>query len=145
MENTRNHEYAAFVLRISLGVMFLAHGLLKLTVFTLPGTVGFFESVGFPGWLAYPVTAGEIAGGALLIAGIGTRVVSLALLPVLLGAITVHFGNGWAYTNANGGWEYAAFLSAAAIAQALLGDGAFALRPGRLGTSPAEDARAAIS
>ena len=37
-------------------------------------------------------------------------------------------GNGWAYTNANGGWEYAAFLSAATVTQALLGDGAFALR-----------------
>ncbi len=128
MENTRNYEYAAFVLRVSLGVMFIAHGLLKLTVFTLPGTVGFFESVGFPGWLAYPVTFGEIAGGALLVAGVATRAVSLALLPVLLGAITVHFGNGWVYTNANGGWEYAAFLSGTAVAQALLGDGAFALR-----------------
>ena len=131
METTRNYEYAAFVLRVSLGVMFLAHGLLKLTVFTLPGTVGFFESVGFPGWLAYPVTFGEIAGGVLLVAGVATRAVSLALLPVLLGAITVHFGNGWVYTNANGGWEYAAFLSAAAVAQALLGDGAFALRRSR--------------
>ena len=138
MDKTRNHEYAAFVLRISLGVMFLAHGLLKLTVFTLPGTVGFFDSVGFPGWLAYPVTFGEIVGGLLLVAGVGTRVVSLALLPVLLGAITVHFGNGWAYTNANGGWEYAAFLSAAAVAQALLGDGAFALRLRRSGKAPVE-------
>ena len=138
MDNTRNYEYAALVLRISLGVMFLAHGLLKLTVFTLPGTVGFFDSVGFPGWLAYPVTFGEIAGGILLIAGVGTRVVSLALLPVLLGAITVHFGNGWAYTNANGGWEYAAFLSAAAVTQALLGDGAFALRLRRPDKSPVE-------
>ncbi len=138
MDNTRNYEYAALVLRISLGVMFLAHGLLKLTVFTLPETVGFFDSVGFPGWLAYPVTFGEIAGGILLIAGVGTRVGSLALLPVLLGAITVHSGNGWAYTNANGGWEYAAFLSAAAVAQALLGDGAFALRLRRPDKSPVE-------
>ena len=138
MDNTRNFEYAAFVLRVSLGVMFLAHGLLKLLVFTLPGTVGFFDSVGFPGWLAYPVTFGEIVGGLLLIAGVGTRVVSLALLPVLLGAVTVHFGNGWAYTNANGGWEYAAFLSAASIAQALLGDGAFALRLHRSEKSPVE-------
>lgn len=138
MDNTRNYEYAAFVLRISLGVMFLAHGLLKLVVFTLPGTVGFFDSVGFPGWLAYPVTFGEIIGGLLLLAGVGTRVVSLALLPVLLGAVTVHFGNGWAYTNANGGWEYAAFLSAASIAQALLGDGAFAFRLRRSEKSPVE-------
>jgi len=145
MDNTRNHEYAAFVLRVSLGVMFLAHGLLKLTVFTLPGTVGFFDSVGFPGWLAYPVTFGEIVGGLLLVAGVATRVVSLALLPVLLGAITVHFGNGWAYTNANGGWEYAAFLSAAAVAQALLGDGAFALRLRRADSARNDQTQLAVS
>jgi len=123
--------YAALVLRIALGTMFVAHGLLKLLVFTLPGTAEFFAAVGFPGWLAYPVTFAEIGGGALLILGVQTRAVSLALLPVLLGAISVHFANGWSYTNANGGWEYAAFLSAASIAQALLGDGAYALRLGR--------------
>ena len=145
MNKTRNHEYAAFVLRVSLGVMFLAHGLLKLMVFTLPGTVGFFDSVGFPGWLAYPVTFGEIVGGLLLVAGVATRVVSLALLPVLLGAITVHFGNGWAYTNANGGWEYAAFLSAAAVAQALLGDGAFALRLRRADSARNDQTQLAVS
>lgn len=131
MSKFTHYDYAALILRISLGSMFLAHGLLKLVVFTLPGTAQFFASVGFPGWLAYPVTLGEIIGGALLVAGIKTRAVSLLLLPILLGAITVHFGNGWLYTNANGGWEYAAFLSAASVAQALLGDGAFALRLGR--------------
>jgi putative oxidoreductase len=130
MNHTNTAPIAALVHRVTLGSMFLAHGLLKLLVFTLPGTVGFFASVGFPGWLAYPVTFGEIVGGVLLIAGFHTRLVSLALLPILLGAITVHFGNGWIYTNPNGGWEYAAFLSAAAITQALLGDGIFALRFG---------------
>ena len=121
-------EYAALILRIGLGVMFLAHGLLKVFVFTLPGTVGFFESVGFPGFLAYVVTAGEIGGGLLLLAGIAVRAVSLALLPVLLGAVFVHWGAGWVFSNANGGWEYPAFLVIASIVQALLGPGRFALR-----------------
>ena len=123
-----NHLYAALVLRLALGIMFLAHGLLKVFVFTLPGTVAFFEQVGFPGWAAYIVTFAEITGGALLIAGIAVRAVSLALLPVLLGAVFVHFGAGWLFTNPNGGWEYPAFLAVAAIAQALLGPGKFALR-----------------
>ena len=123
-----NHQYAALVLRLGLGVMFLAHGLLKVLVFTLPGTVGFFEQVGFPGWAAYIVTYAEIIGGVLLIAGFAVRAVSLALLPVLLGAVYVHFGSGWLFTNPNGGWEYPAFLVVAAIAQALLGPGKFALR-----------------
>jgi len=124
-------RYAALVLRVALGVMFVAHGLLKLLVFTLPGTAQFFAAVGLPAWLAYPVTFAEIGGGALLILGVQTRLVSVALLPVLLGAVAVHFGNGWAYTNADGGWEYAAFLAAAATVQALLGDGALALHVSR--------------
>ena len=123
-----NTDYAALILRIGLGAMFLAHGLLKLLVFTLPGTAGFFEQVGFPGWTAYIVTFAEIGGGLLLISGFAVRAVSIALVPVLLGATFVHFGSGWLFTNPNGGWEYPAFLSLAAIVQALLGPGAYALQ-----------------
>ena len=122
------HEYAALLLRLGLGTMFIAHGLLKITVFTLPGTVAFFEQVGFPGWTAYPVAFAETLGGILLIAGVGVRWVSLALLPVLLGAVVVHSGAGWVFSNANGGWEYPAFLALAVVVQALLGPGKMALR-----------------
>ena len=120
-------EYAALILRVGLGVMFVAHGLLKVMVFTLPGTAGFFESVGFPGWLAYVVATAEIGGGVLLIAGVAVRAVTLALIPVLLGALFVHFGSGWVFSNPNGGWEYPAFLVLASVVQVLLGPGKFAL------------------
>lgn len=123
----RGADYAALVLRVSLGIMFIAHGLLKVFVFTLPGTVQFFETVGVPGFLAYVVAVLEVGGGALLIVGVATRWVSLALAPVLLGALVVHFGAGWVFSNPNGGWEYPAFLFAAVVAQALLGPGAFRL------------------
>ena len=121
--------YAALVLRLSLGVMFVAHALLKVFVFSLPGTVGFFESVGFPGWLAYATVAAELLGGAFLILGVYARWVALALVPILLGALQVHLGNGWVFSAEGGGWEYPAFLAAASLVQALLGDGAYALRP----------------
>ena len=102
-----NHALtAALVNRLALGTMFLAHGLLKVFVFTLPGTVGFFESIGFPGWTAYLVTLAEIAGGAALILGIRTRWVAAALLPVLLGALYVHLGNGWVFSAPNGGCDH---------------------------------------
>ena len=127
MTETRNAAYAALVLRLSLGAMFVAHALLKLVVFTLPGTAQFFQSIGLPGPLAYAVFAAELVGGLLLIAGVGARWVSLALVPVLLGATWAHLGNGWLFTAPNGGWEYPAFLTAAAVAQALLGNGAYAL------------------
>ncbi len=119
------------VLRISLGAMWISHALLKLLVFTLPGTAQFFASQGLPPLLAYPVFAAELLGGIALVLGLHGRIVSLLLLPILLGAIKVHAGNGWLFTSAQGGWEYPAFLAMATLAHALSGDGAFALRHGR--------------
>jgi len=108
--------------------MFLVHSLyLKLVVFTLPGTVKFFTSLGLPAASAYATIAVEAIGGVMLIAGFRTRYAAIATLPVLLGATWVHSANGWLFTNANGGWEYPMFLAIAAIVQALVGDGAFAL------------------
>ncbi len=127
MLDSRTAPYAALVLRIALGIMFIAHALLKYAVFTLPGTVKFFESIGLPGPLAYPTFAAELIGGALILVGLGSRYAAAALVPVLIGATWAHAGNGWLFSAPNGGWEYPAFLAAAAIAQALLGDGRFAL------------------
>jgi putative oxidoreductase len=125
-------QYAAFLLRVALGAMFLAHSvILKLFVFTLPGTAGFFQSLGLPGWTAYATFAAEAVGGVLLILGVQARWVALALLPILLGAVWAHAGNGWMFGNPNGGWEYPAYLTVLAIVQVLLADGAFALSPSR--------------
>jgi putative oxidoreductase len=129
MTDTTTAPYGAFLLRLALGTMFVAHALLKYFVFTLPGTAKFFASIGLPDWLGYIVFAAELGGGVLLVAGVYTRVVALALVPVLLGATWAHAGNGWLFTAPNGGWEYPLFLTVAAMAQALLGDGALALRP----------------
>lgn len=127
MIDQRTAPYAAFVLRVALGVMFIAHALLKYAVFTLPGTVKFFESIGLPGPLAYVTFAAELVGGVLLLVGWRVRLVSAALVPILIGATWVHAGNGWLFTAPNGGWEYPAFLTAATLVQALLGEGTFAL------------------
>ena len=128
MPTKDNAALAALALRVALGIVFIAHGLLKVLVFTLPGTAQFFASVGFPGWAAYPVAGVEIIGGALLIAGIAVRPVAIAMLPILIGATIVHSGAGWVFSNPNGGWEYPAFLGAATVVQLLLGPGAYALR-----------------
>ncbi len=128
MIDQKTAPYAALVLRVSLGTLFIAHSLLKWLVFTLPGAAGFFESVGLPGWLAYITTFVELAGGIALITGIYARYVALALIPILLGAIfSVHGANGWLFTNKGGGWEYPAFWAIALFVQFLLGDGAFAV------------------
>ena len=128
MNDTQYAPFAATLLRVSLGVLALAHGLLKILVFTPAGTVGFFASLGLPAFLAYATIGVEVIGGIALIAGVFTRYVSLAMVPVLLGATFVHSGAGWLFSNEGGGWEFPAFWTAALIVQALLGDGAFALR-----------------
>jgi putative oxidoreductase len=124
MIDSRTAPYAATVLRVSLGAMYIAHSLvLKHFMYTLPGTAQFFASLGLPAALAYATFWAELIGGVLLVAGIGTRWVALGLIPILLGAAWVHAGNGWVFSAPNGGWEYPVFLIAASLVQALLGDG----------------------
>ena len=132
MIDTRLAPYGALLLRIALGAMFIAHAYLKLAIFTVPGFAGFLGQVGLPEILAWPIILAEIAGGVALIAGFHARLVSLLLLPILLGAVTIHAPNGWLFTATNGGWEYPAFLAVAAATQALIGDGAYALRTTKL-------------
>lgn len=128
MIDQKNAQIAAFALRLSLGVMYLAHSIiLKYLTFTLAGTAQFFESLGLPAALAYLTFAGEALGGIALVLGFKSRLVSLALIPVLLGAFWVHSGNGWVFSAANGGWEYPLFLIAISGVVAFLGNGAFAV------------------
>ena len=107
----RNGRIAAHLLRVTLGLMYLAHSVvLKLATFGLTATVGYFVSLGLPAATAYLVLIAEIVGGALLVANIATRWVAIGLIPVLLGATWVHAGNGWVFTATGGGWEYPVFL-----------------------------------
>lgn len=128
MIDQRYAPYAAFLLRLSLGTMWISHALLKLLVFTMPGFQGFLASQGMPTFMAWPVVLLELAGGALILLGLHGRLASLALLPILAGATLAHIGNGWVFSAPNGGWEYPVFLIAASFVHVLLGDGAFAFK-----------------
>lgn len=127
MKSNDTFDYATLLLRLMLGGMFLAHGLMKFVTFTLAGTAGFFESLGFPGWTAYVVAPAEVLAGIALLAGFHSRRVAIASVPILLGAMSVHLGNGWLFSNANGGWEYPLYLLATAVVVALLGGGRIAV------------------
>ena len=130
MIDSRTVPYAVLVLRITLGILFLAHAGLKIFVFTPAGTAGFFGSLGLPGWLAYVTIVWELAGAAALIFGLWPRIAALAVIPILLGAIfTVHGPAGFFFNNANGGWEFPAFWIVTLIVVALAGDGPFTIRP----------------
>ena len=109
------------LLRVALGIMFIAHSVvLKYFTFTLAGTAQYFASIGLPASLAYVVFAAEAVGGVLLLLGLYTRWVALALVPVLIGALWVHAGNGWVFNAPNGGWEYPVFLAIASVVLILI-------------------------
>lgn len=129
MNNTQANLLGITVLRLSLGVVLIAHSLyLKLMVFTLAGTAQFFTSLGLPGFMAYATFAVELLAGVALVLGFQTRWAALAVVPVLLGATWAHLDAGWLFTNQGGGWEYPLFLTLVAIAQFLLGDGAYTIK-----------------
>lgn len=124
--------YAAFLLRVSMGVMLLAHGLLlKVMTFGLTGTMGFFGTLGYPPVLGAVVAIAEIAAGLALLAGLWVRLASLLMLPIMLGATFQHAPAGWLFSAAGGGWEFPAFWTVALLVQAGLGAGAFALHAAR--------------
>ena len=126
--NTSTNTHGAFLTRITLGTILLAHGLLKILVFTIPGTVAFFESLGLPATVAYLTILGEVIGGTALILGVYTRVTALLSLPILSGAAWVHIGNGWLFSNQGGGWEFPVLLIVLAVAISLQGGGSFAIK-----------------
>ena len=128
MTNYTSSDYAAFILRIASGILFIAHGLMKVFIFTIPGTVGFFESLGLPGFVAYLTILAELGGGAALLLGVAVRPLSIPLVGVLLGATWAHSGNGWVFSGAGGGWEFPLFWTVVQVTVGILGRGAFALR-----------------
>ncbi|WP_257006589.1 DoxX family protein [Gilliamella sp. Occ4-3] len=122
---------ASLLLRIALGIMFLAHGLTKLLVLTPSGTAQYFESIGFPGFVGYLTIAFEIAGGALLLLGILTRIISSLTVIQMIVISFIHSTNGWSFSNTGGGWEYPAFMALSAFSLALLGTGKISVLPQR--------------
>ena len=128
MKQQNELNYGAFIVRASLGVVLLAHGLLKVFGFTIPGTVGYFDSLGLPAIAAYLTIFAELAGGTTLILGLYSRLVAALSLPLLIGSVWAHAANGWLFSAPNGGWEFPMLLVALAVAVTIQGGGAFALR-----------------
>jgi putative oxidoreductase len=120
--------------RVSLGIVFLAHGYLKVFIFGLEQAAEVFANHtvwGYhliPGWLAAPAAFVEFVGGIMLITGFKTRLATPFLASVAFGAGAVHFENGWNYTSEpDGGWEYGIFLFICAVVVWLVGPGSYTL------------------
>ncbi|MDQ0252694.1 putative membrane protein YphA (DoxX/SURF4 family) [Evansella vedderi] len=107
---SNKNEIGAFLLRVVLGIVFLAHGAAKFQG-GIENIVGWFDSIGLPGGLAYVVATIELVGGIALILGIGTRIVSALIGLIMIGAIfTVQFAVGFL-----GGYAYDLVLLIMAI------------------------------
>lgn len=123
-----SQSYGALLIRLSFGTILLAHGLLKVLVFGVAGTVGFFESMGLPAIAAYLTIFGEVVGGAAIILGVYTRLAAILTVPLLIGATWAHIGNGWVFSNEGGGWEFPLLLVVLAVSVALQGSGIYAIK-----------------
>lgn len=128
MTDNRLAPYGALVLRAALGIMFIAHAYLKVSVFTVAGFEGYLTSIGLPAIFAWPIILGEFFGGLAILTGVYSRLAAIATLPILLGALAIHAPNGWVFNAPNGGWEYPAILAAIAVAHVLIGEGAYAVK-----------------
>ncbi|MFB4164361.1 DoxX family protein [Alteribacillus sp. JSM 102045] len=107
---TKKQEIGALIIRIVLGLIFFIHGLDKF-LGGIYNTVDYFITLGLPGFLAYLVGVIELVGGLALILGVGTKIVSLFIIGVMLGAIvTVKWKEGFL-----GGYEFDLALLAMAI------------------------------
>ncbi|MDR4888326.1 DoxX family protein [Fredinandcohnia sp. QZ13] len=81
----QKNEIGALILRITLGILFLIHGIVKFQG-GIENTVGWFESINIPGFMAYVVALLEVIGGIALIIGFATRLVSILFALLMVGA-----------------------------------------------------------
>lgn len=129
---TPGQQWSSLVLRVPLGIIFMAHGAQKLFGwfggYGLEGTGQWMASIGLqPGYLmALAAGSGEFFGGLLLLLGLLTRPAALVLAFTMVVAIfAVHIGNGLFMSN--NGYEFGLALLAGAAALVLSGGGRWSL------------------
>ena len=126
--NQNNQDLGKLVLRLSLGLLVLLHGVAKIT-----GGIGFITQVvqgaGLPGWIAYGVYIGEIVAPVMVILGLHARIgAAIVALNMLVAIYLVHAAELFALGQ-TGGWalELQGMFLFGAIAIALLGPGRFSI------------------
>ncbi|WP_079507543.1 DoxX family protein [Mesobacillus jeotgali] len=125
MEN--KYEVSILILRIVLGISFFVHGLAKFQG-GIENTVGWFGSIGLPGFLAYGVAFIEIVGGIALVLGLFTRIVSIIFILLMVGAIIkVKLAAGFLGNGQMAGYELDLAYLAMAVSIAITGSKAYAL------------------
>lgn len=121
------YEIGTLILRIVLGLTFFVHGLVKFQG-GIENIVGWFESIGLPGFLAYGVALIELVGGIALVLGLFSRVVSGLLALLMVGAILkVKLAVGFLGNGQMAGYELDIAFLAMALVILITGSKAYAL------------------
>jgi len=121
------YEAGTLILRVVLGMSFFIHGLVKFQG-GIENTVGWFDSIGLPGVLAYVVATVEMVGGIALVIGLGSRVVATLLSLLMVGAIfKAKLAGGFLGNGQSVGYELDLAFLAIAVFIAINGSKLFAL------------------
>lgn len=120
-------DCAALVLRLALGSMLLADGLLKIVVFALPGSGAFLAWLGFPGWSAYVVAPLEVASGCAMFMGFRSALFAMAMLPMEVAAALAQAPGEGRILGGDPGWLFPAVLAMLSVGVIRFGDGAYCL------------------
>ncbi|MEH7075971.1 DoxX family protein [Neobacillus drentensis] len=123
----KKFEVSTLIIRVMLGITFFVHGLVKFQG-GIVNIVGWFDSIGLPGFLAYGVASIELIGGAALVLGFGTRIVSALLALLMIGAtVKVKLAVGFLGNGQMAGYELDLALLAMAVVLTINGSKLFAL------------------
>jgi putative oxidoreductase len=124
MSNSSRASCGLTVLRVVVGIVFLAHGWQKMFGFKIPGVTRMVTGLGIPmpGFFAVVLTLVELLGGIALILGVATRVAAVLLaIDMTVAILKVHLPHG--FFAQGGGYEFALTLLAATVCLALAGAG----------------------
>jgi len=121
-------DMGKLVLRLSVGVLMLLHGIFKLQN-GVGGIAGMLGSQGLPGFLAYGVYLGEVVGPVLVIIGLYTRIGAFLIIGNMLVALALAHSQELFSLGSMGGWalELQGMFLFGAVAIALLGAGKFSV------------------
>jgi putative oxidoreductase len=127
MIDQRTAPYAALVLRLALSFLFFAHLYRKYGHTGYDNWFNGWIKAGYPAWTLYYTLVAEFAGAFLLLLGVYSRYVALFALPTMI-AVSQLWLSRKGFWFSDGGLEFPLCWTVMLVVQALLGDGAFALK-----------------
>jgi putative oxidoreductase len=129
MRAFQTEDIGKLVLRLTLGILLLLHGVAKI-LGGVGGIAGMLQNIGLPGFLAYGVYIGEVLAPLLVILGFYARIGALIVVATMVAALYLAHLDDLFLLGQGGGWklELQGFFLFTALAIALIGPGRFSVR-----------------